>query len=53
MFKTPFCWGHLQQKKVCIFMHHFQAHQTVHIEVFVDFFNPQGKTTQNHQRAVF
>jgi len=28
-------------------MHHFQAHQTVHIDVLVDFFNPQGKTIQN------
>lgn len=49
MFKTLFLRvdsRHLQKQKLCI-LTHFQAHQTVHIEVFVDFFKPQGKTKQN------
>lgn len=34
-------------------MHHFQAHQTVHIEVFVDFLTHKVKQYKIPQQAVF
>lgn len=34
-------------------MHHFQARQTAHIEVFVDFLTYRAKQYKSHQQAVY
>lgn len=53
MFKKHFSIVLIYNKIKSIFMHLFQAYQTVHTEVFVSFLTHKVKQYKIHQQAVF